>query len=506
MSEALSDNSSQADLEPDLGELAEPLAAPLIQSLRAFGYDLPTAVADLIDNSISAGAKNIWLTFHWSGIHSHIAITDDGQGMSEVSLVNAMRPGSRNPLEKRDAGDLGRFGLGLKTASFSQCSRLTVGTKPLGTALAVRAWDLDYVAARGEWRLLRGGSPAFQRACERLQDLNSGTVVLWENMDRVAAGTVADSEDDQKRFLERVDEVREHLAMVFHRFLEGRGALKFWINGTRVKPWDPFLTDVTATQLLTDLVLPLLGTQMQIKPYVLPHHSKLTGEAYAAAAGPRGWTAQQGFYVYRNKRLLAAGDWLGLGLRKEDHFKLARIQLDIPNSMDAEWEIDVKKSRASPPASIRNKLRQLAELTRREARAIYRHRGTPLVKGSPELKRLWTQKILHGRISYEISRDFPLTADLLAMGGEVKRKVQALLELIEETVPVPQILIDGSENPDKHTRPFEQKPASRLPEVLKEMYQTLLHTGLSPTEAKLRLAALEPFHHYPELLAALDEE
>ena len=92
------------------------------------------------------------------------------------------------------------------------------------------------------------------------------------------------------------------------------------------------------------------------------------------------------------------------------------------------------------------------------------------------------------------------------MGGDVRRKVQALLDLIEETVPVPQILIDGSENPDKHTRPFEQKPASRMVEVLKEMYHTLLHTGLTRTEAKLRLAALEPFHNYPELLAALDEE
>ena len=506
MNEALFVSLSQEEPESELGELAEPRAAPLIQSLRAFGYDLPTAIADLVDNSISARAKNIWLTFHWSGARSYIAITDDGQGMAEVDLVNAMRPGSQNPLDKRDPTDLGRFGLGLKTASFSQCTRLTVGTKSSGASLAVRAWDLDYVAIRGEWRLLRGWSPAFQGSREQLQGLDSGTVVLWEKMDRVVAGTVADSEDDQRRFLERVDEVREHLAMVFHRFLEGRGALKLWVNGTRVKPWDPFLTDVTATQLLTDSTLPLLGTQMQIKPYVLPHHSKLTAETYAAAAGPRGWTAQQGFYVYRNKRLLAAGDWLGLGLRKEDHFKLARIQLDIPNSMDAEWEIDVKKSRASPPASIRNKLRQLAEMTRRESRAIYRHRGASLVKGSPELKRLWTQKILHGRISYEISRDFPLAADLLAMGGDVKRKVQALLELIEETVPVPQILIDGSENPDKHTRPFEQKPASRLPEVLKEMYQTLLHTGLSPTEAKLRLAALEPFHHYPELLAALDEE
>lgn len=492
--------------EDGIGELAEPQAAAMIQSLRAFGYDLPTAIADLIDNSISAAAKNVWLTFHWNGMQSFIAIADDGRGMTAEALISAMRPGSRNPLETRDAKDLGRFGLGLKTASFSQCQRLTVGSRTDTSMATIRAWDLDYVAERGEWRLQRGGTADFEKTWKHHESLASGTVVLWEKMDRVTAGTWADREEDQKRFLERVDEVREHLAMVFHRFLEGRGALKIWINERRVKAWDPFLTDSIATQTLTEEAFSLLGTQMQVKPYVLPHHSKLTGAAYAAAAGPRGWTAQQGFYVYRNKRLLAAGDWLGLGLRKEDHFKLARIQLDIPNSMDAEWEIDVKKSRASPPAGIRHKLRQIADLTRREAGGIYRHRGTRLVKGSPELKRLWSQKILHGRISYEISRDFPLVEDLLGMGGEVRRKVQALLDLIEETVPVPQILVDGSENPDKHARPFEQKPPARIQEALKEIYQGLRESGLSSTDAKLRLAALEPFHHYPELLAALDEQ
>jgi len=495
-----------SDDKTKLYDLAEPRADAMIQSLRAFGYDLPTAIADLIDNGISANAKNIWLTFHWSGTQSCIAIADDGHGMTEDGLVDAMRPGNRNPLEVRAPKDLGRFGLGLKTASFSQCQRMAVGTKTLETPVAVRTWDLEYVNASGEWRLLRGNPSDLGPFGNLLATQPSGTVVLWEKLDRVTAGTQADSEADQKRFLERVDETREHLAMVFHRFLEWRTGLRLWINGVRIKPWDPYLTGETATQLLTELELPLLGTQMQVKPYVLPHHSKLSGEAYAAAAGPKGWTAQQGFYVYRGKRLLAAGDWLGLGLRKEDHFKLARIQLDIPNSMDAEWEIDVKKSRAAPPAAVRQKLRQLAELTRRDAAAIYRHRGTRIVKGSPELQRLWTQKVQHGRISYEVSREFPLVQDLIAIGGEVRRKVQALLDLIEETVPVPQILIDGAEHPDKHTKPFEHKPPARMQELMKEMYQGLLHTGLTRTEAKLRLAALEPFHHYPELLASLDQE
>jgi anti-sigma regulatory factor (Ser/Thr protein kinase) len=121
----------------------------MIESLRAFGYSTQSAIADLIDNSISAGARNVWVTFLWDGDNSHVIVRDDGRGMDPAALRNAMRPGSRNPLEERDAGDLGRFGLGLKTASFSQCRRLTVASRTDGTPVEVRRWDL---VARGGLR------------------------------------------------------------------------------------------------------------------------------------------------------------------------------------------------------------------------------------------------------------------------------------------------------------------------------------------------------------------
>jgi len=102
------------------------------ESLRAFGYDLPNAIADLVDNSILAEARNIWIDFKCDGENSSICVTDDGNGMSEREMLDSMRPGSRNPLDTRDPKDLGRYGLGLKTASFSQCRRLTAPLQTTG--------------------------------------------------------------------------------------------------------------------------------------------------------------------------------------------------------------------------------------------------------------------------------------------------------------------------------------------------------------------------------------
>ena len=487
-------------------DLAEPRAASLIQSLRAFGYDLPTAVADLIDNSVSAGAKNIWLDFHWAGHTSSVSILDDGQGMDEETLVAAMRLGSRSPLEPRDPKDLGRFGLGLKTASFSQCRQLTVGSRWAGGPISVRRWDLDYVTSAGEWRLLRSGSEGFQRAAGPLADMRSGTIVLWEKMDRVCASADVNCDADHALFLAHIQAVRQHVAMVFHRFLEAPAALRLWVNDQAVRPWDPFLTKEPATQLLADEAVALFGARMTVRPYVLPHHSKTSAAIYAAAAGPRGWNAQQGFYVYRNRRLLVAGDWLGLGFQKAEHYKLARIQLDIPNSMDAEWEIDVRKARATPPPTVRRDLRRLATLTRNRASDVYRHRGARLSQGLVEQVLLWERRVHHDQISYALNREHPLVRAVLDGSPEENRRVRALLSVIEETVPVPTIAQDAAESPDRHAKPFTQAPPAVLQHALEETYYALRAAGYDHGQALARLMNTEPFSLFPERVAALGEQ
>jgi hypothetical protein len=480
-------------------DITEPNAGALIESLRAFGYDIQTAIADLIDNSISAGAANVWLGFYWNGEDSIISIKDDGCGMTEEELINAMRLGSKNPLEERNPKDLGRFGLGLKTASFSQCRRLTVATKSKDCDITTRCWDLDYVIKAGEWRLLKLNCSFDSGHLDELKNMEHGTIIFWENIDRVVSGTKVDDVKDQKLFFERVDNVKFHLSMVFHRFIERRNGLKIWINNREIEPWDPFLKNEKSTQLLNEEKF--VPAKIIINPYVLPHSSKLNEEVHSSAAGPKGWNAAQGFYVYRNERLIVAGDWLGLGFKKEEHYKLARIQIDIPNSMDNEWKIDVKKSIARPPSFLRDDLKRIAKLTRKKAAEIYRHRGKIIARtNSSEFVYVWEQKVRHGKIFYSINRNHPLLKEIFETSGQSISKLSAMIRMIEETVPVPLIALNNCENPDKHLKPFEKIPSSEIVDVMHEVYDSLIYSGNSQSEARQRLLSMDPFSDYPEFV------
>ena len=306
----------ESDLPGDDFDLAVPDPAALVESLRAFGYTPQTAVADLIDNSLTATADEIWVEFTWEGATSRIAIGDNGWGMTEPELVQAMRPGSMSPQEKRAAEDLGRFGLGLKTASFSQCRRLTVITKAEGSAIHARQWDLDTVVETHEWRLLHGYPDNCVDLVEWLYQQASGTVVIWQRLDRIVGEADIGDEDAHRRFLELARSVRSHLSMTFHRFLAPSNGRKLTVNDHEVPPWDPFLSRSKARQVLAAEDLPLAGGVVKVQPVVLPHRSKLTEEEFELAGGERGWNSLQGFYVYRNKRLLVAGDWLGLGFQE----------------------------------------------------------------------------------------------------------------------------------------------------------------------------------------------
>lgn len=358
---------------------APPQAACLAESLRAFSYELPTALADLVDNSLTAHARNVWLDFHWDGAESVIALTDDGDGMTEDALRAAMRPGSQSPLVPREPHDFGRFGLGLKTASFSQARRFTVRTRTRKSGPATRCWDLDHIARVNDWQLLRTADAAAELHFQRFAKLAHGTAVVWQKLDRLVAGNATGEARQQDFFLQRAAAVRHHLAMVFHLLMAGRQGVKLWLNGRAIEPWDPFLSGEKATQMLGITRLKLRGETVEVEPFVLPHHSRIPRQTHEAAGGPHGWNAHQGFYVYRHRRLLVAGDWLGFGWRKEEHYKLARLRVEVPNALDHDCSIDVTKSRAVPPPALRDELRRIAEATRSLAKRVFSHRGAKLV-------------------------------------------------------------------------------------------------------------------------------
>ena len=417
-------------------DLAPPHAASLAESLRAFGYDLATALADLADNSLFHRTRNLRIHFHWAGEDSAVALADDGDGMDEPTLLNAMRVGSRNPRETRDPRDFGRFGLGLKTASFSQCRRVTVFTRNKGAGTLIRCWDLDHIADTNEWRLLRVPSALAAKLAKKLADPKQGTIVVWEKLDRVTKGTYTENDADEDAFLRRAEHVRDHFAAVFHRLMVGRSAVTFFLNDKPITPWDPFLGDETATQVLPPEKLVFKGHIVEVEPFVLPHLSKLDPETHRRAAGLRGWNAHQGFYIYRNKRLLVPGDWLGIkGWRQEEHYKLARIRVDLPNTLDDEWEIDVTKSRARPPEHLRRELARIGERTRSVAKRIYSHRGAKLVPTEgQERVFLWEQTAKHSQVFYRLNRDHPLVKQVRAACPDAP-KYNALLRLMKKPSP-----------------------------------------------------------------------
>ncbi len=488
--------------------LAPPKAAAMIEALRGLGYSTAAALADIIDNSIAAQAKHINISFHWAGKNSRISILDDGNGMDAVHLDKAMRLGEKSPLDARDPHDLGRYGLGLKTASFSQSRCLTVASKKDDSLTTLR-WDLDVLAQSPDdgWRLLEGTTPGSENYLSPLQKAKNGTFVLWEKLDRIFTPGFT-----EQHLLDLIDGVERHLAMVFHRYISSlRNNLRITINGKPVAPWDPFLSSHTSTWCSPIEKITYEGGTAEIQCFVLPHKDRLDTKTFESAAGPDGWTSQQGFYVYRNERLLVAGGWLGLGhgrtwTREESH-RLARIRLDIPNTADAAWKIDIRKSKARPPASIRPKLTRLAEDARSRARRVFAHRGQKVSYKKESLQQAWVTEKFSGGIRYRLDENHPAIYAVLESAGNLLPQIKAMLRIVEETVPVQRIWLDTAEEKETPRTEFLAHPQEQVAEVLQILFIDLTQRrGKSPLQAKQMLSQTVPFQNYPALIASLSDD
>lgn len=489
---------------------APPRAGAMMEALRGLGYSTAAALADIVDNSVSAGASEVRIAFAWDGTGSRISVLDDGRGMDDAELEGAMRFGDKSPLDERAPGDMGRFGMGLKTASFSQCRRLTVASRKKGGETCCLRWDLDAIAARPDdgWILFEGPSEGSEGHLAPLDEAESGTLVLWDVLDRiVTAGYGAD------HFLHLIEDVERRLAMIFHRLLKGpRPKLRLFLNNSPVAPWDPFMSahlakpwDSPVERRTTPFGV------VEAECHVLPHRDKLTLAEHEAAGGPEGWTAQQGFYVYRNGRLLLAGGWLGLGQgrvwNREEAQRLARIRLDIPNTADADWKIDIRKSTARVPVSLRPWLTKLAEDTRDRARRVFAYRGSPSPgPGGVPVEQAWRADRSRSGVRYRIDEGHPAVAAVFEGAGPLLPLVKAMLRVVEETVPVQRIWLDTAENRETPRTGFEGEPPDSVREVLVTLYGDMTgRRGMSPALAKRTLGSTEPFQKYPSLVADLPD-
>jgi hypothetical protein len=489
---------------------APPKAGAMMEALRGLGYSTAAALADIVDNSISAGAREVRLSFAWDGAGSRISVLDDGRGMDDAELESAMRLGDKSPLDERSPDDLGRFGMGLKTASFSQCRRLTVASIKKGGQPCCLRWDLDAIAARPDdgWILFEGPARGSDIHLAPLVGAESGTLVLWERLDRIV--TVGYTSD---HFVDLIDDVEKRLAMVFHRLLQGPGTkLRLFLNDRPVAPWDPFMSGHPAKPWNSPVEHRTTPSGVvKIECHVLPHRDRLAPAEYEAAGGPEGWTAQQGFYVYRNGRLLLAGGWLGLGQgrawNREEAQRLARIRLDIPNTADADWKIDIRKSTARIPVSLRPWLTRLAEDTRERARRVFAFRGspTPGPRGNP-VEQAWRVDHSRAGVRYRIDERHPAVAAALESAGPALPLVKAMLRVVEETVPVQRIWLDTAENRETPRNGFAGEPPESVREVLVTLYEDMIgRRGMSSAQAKRTLSSTDPFQNYPDLVSSLPE-
>jgi Histidine kinase-, DNA gyrase B-, and HSP90-like ATPase len=470
---------------------ATPHAASLIEGMRDFGYTLSTAMADVIDNSITAGAGLVQILADTISDAPWIAIVDDGAGMSELDLIEAMRLGSRNPLDHREGHDLGRFGLGLKSASFSQCRQLTVATRKDGVT-SVATWDLDEVSRTNRWEVLLEDDTSDTPGIDRIGA--TGTVVIWRKLDRLAASYRHDGTKRSAEINAALAEAEQHLRLCFHRYMEGtRPQLRLMLNGRKLSPIDPFASANKATQIDDEELLPLANGTVVTQTFTVPHHSRMSKIEWEEVGGPDGHLRSQGFYIYRERRLIIAGGWLGLA-RATELTKLSRVRVDIPNTMDADWKIDVRKASAQMPPMVRERLRKIVE----------RMQGTSKLVDQANLP-LWSRYQKDGAIIYRPNGEHPAIVGFLSsLPEEFQHGFRTCITLLGAGLPVGALhadMLGGAESVEADPAEFVD-----IAESVEQAVRTLLSTGMTGNDVVNALCSVEPLLRHRDSVRQLIED
>jgi hypothetical protein len=483
----------------------DPSASVLIESMRDIGYRLETAIADIVDNSITAHASTIHLLAQTGDGRAGIAIVDDGDGMSEPELLAAMRLGSKSPREARDPSDLGRFGLGLKTASFSQCRRLTVVSRKDGRTSSAR-WDLDRVVTSNEWQLDLPEDTAGIKLISRLGP--KGTLVLWEDLDRVIQQDGSDR--DATDFAQRLDDVREHLELVFHRYLSGEPPrfrkIDILLNERQLEAFDPFHSRHPATIHGPIETIKVGKDEVRVQAFTLPHHQKVSAAQWNHYAGSRGYVRESGFYVYRAGRLIIHGTWFGL-MRQMELTKLARVRLDIPNGLDAAWKIDVLKASAHPPYQVIDRLRRIIDQMGGASKRVYTARGRRLV--SDDRLPVWNRVQDKNEITYRVNPDHPVFVDFQTRLSEDPGKYfPNVLDLIGASMPLEALYSDMGSEPQMVTG--NTVSDETLSHAVRTAYAELRRSRLDHGAIVEMLSFAEPFrsnwNRTEQILGSIEDE
>ena len=466
-----------------------PDASNLVESQRSVGYTFETAVADIIDNSISADATRIDINF--DSQKKYVSILDDGNGMSKNELLRAMKYGSKSIFDIRDPEDLGRFGLGLKMASFSQCRKLTV-VSIKESEFAGAIWDLDVIKEKNAWivQVLDDEEIKSTINFSELALLNSGTIVIWEKFDKLEQ-----SANFSSNFDELLEKTENHLSLVFHRFLQ-EDQLHIFFNKRSIDFVDPFFVSNKATQPKSaDVIFETTrNARVDIKPYIVPYQKRLTQKERHILKKYEHNKLGPGLYIYRNRRLIAWGKWFRL-IRPNELANLAKIQIDIPNTIDDHWEIDVKKSQLNIPTSLRSQLRNIIMKSIGESERVYKYRG--IKRNKDNLQYVFDRVEKDNKVAYYLNMDNPLIKQLQDNLSDVDIAIfTTLLKQIEEHLPLDSIQYDLASNK-------EIKENEDTDDEVYEEIMLLLNSQTTEKSKKMLLNSLKYSEVYSKKIALL---
>lgn len=473
--------------------IVEP-STQLLNSMRSIGYSFESAVADILDNSIDAGARNIEVDADVVK-GDYVAVLDDGTGMDFKTALEALRIAGTS--SDGSDGRLGRFGLGLKTASLSQGRRVTVVSKTHEGVFGLQ-WDLDLVTQSDSWVLVKLNFEEIPNIglLDKLLEQDSGTLVIWQKLDLL----IGDGLDISALISASVERLHEHLSFTFHRFLGGakkRCSIK--VNGVPVQPLDPFLTGNPKTQISPEEVLEVRNSFVKFTVFTLPHPSGLSGEERIRPDLSSHMRDFQGFYIYRNGRLLSRGHWFGLAAMNE-LTKQTRIQVDIPSTLDDLWQIDVKKSRAEPPASFKAHLKTMIEPILQKGKRVHTFRGRKVDQN--QVSHLWQKFKDREGFYYEVNLENPmLKAALSSLSQDQAERFLDLFQALSRQLP----LLDAYQEMAKSSVPTSTKWAV---EEIRRKLEAIKDTNVLPDEpARVRqlLSKTEPFDTFDGLEKLVDE-
>lgn len=433
----------------EIFEDATPNPEFLIKSIAEQGYSLETALADLMDNSISANANNIEILVDIQKEPFTLYLADDGDGMNESKLKAAMQFPSSSPEHERKNDDLGRFGLGMKTASFSQTRRFTVLSRIKGEEkYSARTWDVDILKSK-EWKLLVNSEAEIEEIVSNYRNLSNAylnsferykpnTIVMWNGLYKFE--NYIENVNRQDAIKKEITEITsEHLSLVFHRFLErNRSPLKIRINNQILAAFNPFPIEENDFRPI-EYKLRNFGTDViKIEGFVLPSRSM-----DEAKNGLSKWTTKyrslmdmEGVYIYRANRIILFGGWNGL-IKKAPRLQLARLRVDIGNSVDHLLHLNVAKSQVIIPHDLKQAFENYIEELKIEAEREFYNRG---IRKFPESKKggktsLFEKKASNRGSVLELNVEFPLVLNLLNDATAPDRaKIYTLIRMINTTI------------------------------------------------------------------------